>query len=102
MGLLLLGGGPHSFSPGVCLCLASVLTEQTSSVCSLTCCAESLIIHFVPIFYLKQFFSSFRNVFFNGGKSQGNLVSNLWPLEDEQLGVLVFPQATGLNTCTQS
>ena len=101
MGLLLLGGGPHSFSPGVCLCLASVLTEQTSSVCSLTC-AESLIIYCVPIFDLKQFFSSFRNVFFNGGKSRENLVSSLWPLEDEQLGVLVFPQATGLNTCTQS
>ena len=57
-------------------------------------CAVSLIIHFVPVLYLKKFFSSLRNAFFNGGKNQGNLVSSLWPLVDEQLGVLVLPQAT--------
>ena len=38
----------RTLSLQLCLCLASVLTEQTSSECSLTA-VLSLIIHFVPV-----------------------------------------------------
>lgn len=37
-------------------------------------------------------FDSLRNECINGDESQRNLVSNLWPLVDQRLGFLVFPQ----------
>ena len=61
--------GTPTPSLGVHLCLASVLTEQTTSVCSPhTCCALSLTINFVPAFVVS---ASVINAFFTEAKEPG-------------------------------
>ena len=79
-------GHQHS-SPGVCLCLASVLNKQTASVCTPTPYAVSLLITFVPVFTVFVFLK--HSCFQMGGKSQGHFASHLHPWG---LGFLVFTQ----------
>ena len=62
------GVSPRPFSPGVHLCLASVLTNHFSLCWPTCCCAVSLIINFAPTFMVS---ASVINVFFTGGKDPG-------------------------------
>ena len=78
-------GDAHTPSLQVHLCLASILTKQTVSLCAPPTCsyAMSLIINFIPAFTV---FVSMINASFTGGKDLGKkLASSLcWS------GFLVF------------
>ena len=67
-------GHPCPFSPGVHLCLASVLTNCVS-MCSPTCCsAVSLEINFVPAFTVLPLLDTHFSM---GAKIQGKIASSL-------------------------
>ena len=63
-----LWGCPHPFSLGVHLCIASVSTKQTVSLCALLLIVLSLIINFALTFTVS---ASGIIVFFTGGKDPG-------------------------------
>ena len=86
----LLTQNAHS-SPGVYFCLASVLNKLFLGVLShLLCCGSNNKL--VPVFTV---FASLKYFHFQAGKnSQGCFASSLWSLVIQQLGFLVFIQAT--------
>ena len=59
---------PRTFSPGMHLYLASVLTKQTISLCALLFVVLSLVINFVSVFTVS---ASMINTFFTGEKDSG-------------------------------
>ena len=63
-----LWGCPHPFSLGVHLCIASVSTKQTVSLCALPLVVLSLIINFALTFTVS---ASGINIFSTGGKDPG-------------------------------